>query len=84
MLFRSPDVPSVARSVTTVRSFVNGVVDESQGPRTPPGNPYTDPGAWVTVSKVQYNLQTQDTAGNTGPATGVTVTDDDADIVVTE
>lgn len=42
--FVNPEVPGVARSVCIVHSLVFPVVDESAGPLTPSGAPYTDPG----------------------------------------
>lgn len=56
--FVDPEVPTVARSVVIVRMFVHPVVDESQGPSAPSGNPYNDPGAVPDAETTNLTLIT--------------------------
>lgn len=81
--YPNPKLRRLLRSIVLVESFVQGVFAEA-GPGSFGTNPYTAPGALPNVSTVKFELQTEDTLGNVGPASGATVTDDDADVVVTE
>lgn len=81
-----PDAPrSLARSVVVAHLLPNGaIVDGSQGPRTPPADPYAVPGVWPTVTTVDVQLQSKNPLGVASASTGVNVTDSTGHVVVNE
>lgn len=81
--FPDPTDRKLARSVCTIRTLVP-VVDESQGPRVPPLDPYALPAGWPTITSIEIQLQSQDTLGNISPPAGATVTDPTGHVTVTE
>ena len=73
----------LAMSVTTIRSFVEQVVQES-GPISFGPDPYTAPAGWPTITTVDVQLQADDALGNVSPGSGVIVTDSTGHVIVKE
>lgn len=73
----------LVRSVVTIHSFVEQVVQET-GPQTFGPNPYAPAPNWPTITSVDAQLQAENASGVFSPGSGVMVTDSTGHVIVSE